>query len=504
MSSSNLVNAESIQLLVGTEPSPGTSPTIWQALEPNPGGLKDFYLKRTKIQPRPLSRRRQINAPQTVDADAMPGLTHDLTKDLQDAFGEAWTFAKTKHTGGTGQALWSTRDSNLTARTSSAFTVSANGALQSGTIVIGKGWLLNPNNTPLVVGSSATGTSIPVSAGVAETPSGYVATLEVGGFQGASGDIAIDASGNITSTVADFTTMGIPVGIKLWVGDGVGTAFSFATAAYYGAATVTAVTANLITLARRMWTVGSADTGTGKTIRLLWGLWLRNVGYGDTDYQTPTNQMELTYTKLSAGTTDEFVYLRGLQPDQLKISAPLKNFVTAETSFVGTTIDDPTTSRASGASTAAGSLAIQRYNTTSNVFHLKVANKSTEVTVSDDIDTWDLTLMNHVTGQKQQGTLGNRRTVVGEFEVQLSANALLVDDTAIKACSNDTPLTFGVGLRNGDGGLFLDVPSAVCTQSPPAFPQNGAITLALQLGAFRDATTNYTLGISTWPYLPAV
>lgn len=500
MSSNALVNAESINLQIGTEPSAGTTPTAWQILEPSPGGLRDFYGKRTKIQPRPLSKRRQVNAPQTVDLDAMPGVTHDLTKDLQDALAEAWFFVKTKHTGGTGQAYFTP-----TARTTTDYTVAANGALQSGTLVVARGFVNAANNGgPFVVGASSTGTAIKVSGGVAETVSGYLATLEVAGFQGASGDIQLDASGNIISTVADFTTMGIPVGIKIWVGDGVGTAFSFATAAYYGAATVTAVTAHQITLARRVWTVAAADTGTGKTIRLLWGRWLRNVGYGDTDYQTPTVQMELTYTKLSGGTTDEFVYAAGNQVDQLKISAPMKNFLTTETSFVGTTIGDPTTSRVSGASGAFSSLAIARYNTTSNLFHLKVAKKSDESLVSDDIDTWDLTAMNHVTGQKQQGTLGNKRTVVGEFEVQLSANAFLTSDDAIKACSNDTALTFGAGYRNGDGGIFFDVPSCVCTETPPSFPQNGPITLALKMGAFRDATTNYTLGVSLWPYLPAV
>ena len=48
----------------------------------------------------------------------------------------------------------------------------------------------------------------------------------------------------------------------------------------------------------------------------------------------------------------------------------------------------------------------------------------------------------------------------------------------------------------------FDVPSVKCTDAPPSFDANAPVSLALQMGAFRDPTGNYTLGVMLWPYLP--
>lgn len=498
MSNAGVVKAESAGLSVGIEPSLGTSPTSgWQTIQPNAGGIKGSYLKIKTVKRQPLSKLRQDEAPQIVDADAMPVITQDLTKDIQDAFLSSWTLSNVKSTGGTGQAYF-----QPTARTTTDYTVAANGALQAGTLVFARNFVNAANNGLFVVGSSSTGTAIKVASGVAETVSGYNAILEVAGFQGTSGDITLDANGNLTSSAADFTTMGLLPGMRIFIGDGAGTAFSFATAAYRGSASIVSVTAHLITLARRDWTVAAADTGTGKTIRLLWGRWARTVAFTDADYNdTSSLQFELSLLKLNAG-TDQYVYMRGNIVDQVKFSAPAQGLMTVETSFVGTTIDTPTNTRATGASAAFNPLAVSGYNTVNNVFSIRLANKATEAVVSDDIDTWDLTYMNHTTGQKQQGTLGNKRTVVGRAEAEIGASVFLTQPDAIAACQNNTPLALGIGVRNPDGGIFFDVPSCVCEDADEDFAANAPVKLALKLGAYRDPVLNITLGIMVWPYLP--
>lgn len=504
MSSFPVQKSESVTLSVCNETSLGVASTIFQILQPNAGGIGSFYPKLKTVAPLPLSKNRQLEAPQIVDLDATPEITTDLVKDTQDAFCESWFLSAAQHPGGTNQALWSTRDGTLTARTTTAFTVTANGALQAGILLIGKGWVSNPNNTLLVVGASSTGTTINVAGGVAETPSGYVATLEVAGFRGASGDIQLDASGNLISTVADFTTMGLQVGMPIWVGGVSGGGNAFATAGYQGYALIAGpISAHSLPLTRRQWTVGSADTGTGKQIDIYFGRWLRNVPFGDAAYKEPTVQFELTYPKLSAGTTDEYVYAAGNLVDSAEFTFPAQNLATVNTKFIGTTIGNPTTTRASGASTAAAPLAIARYNTVSNITYLKVAKQSDDSVVSDDIDNWKLTLMNHVTAQKQQGFLGTKRDVVGKCEVSIDMTAYLTSDAALAACANNTTLQFGAGFRNTDGGIFINVPDCKCTDSPPTFSANSAVTLALKLGAFRDLTSNYTLSMGLFAFIPA-
>lgn len=500
MSSNAIVKAEAAGLSIGFEPSLGTSPTSgWQIIQPNASGIKGFYLKNKTVKRQPLSKFGQDEQSQIVDADAMPVLTQDLTKDLQDALLQYWMMSAIKHTGGTGTAYF-----QPTSRTTTDYIVASGGALQAGTLVVARGFVNAANNGgPFVVGSSSTGTNIKVSSGVAETVSGYNATLEVAGFRGASGDIGLDTNGNLTSTVADFTTMGLLPGMWIWVGGTIGGGHDFiAQPQYRGAAKIVSVTAHLITLARRSWTVGSADPGTGQTIDLYWGRWARTVAYTDTDYNdTASVQFELSLLKLMSG-SDGYVYARGNLADQFKITAPAQGLVTVETSFVGTTVDNPTSTRATGASAAFNPLAVGAYNSVDNVFRIRLANRATEAIVSDDIGNWDLTYMNHVVGQKQAGVRGNKRTVVGRREADITANAFLTQPDALIACSNNTPLAFDFGLRNTDGAIHFDVPSCSCEDDDPQFPQNAPVQQNLKIGAFRDPTYNYTLGVMVWPYLP--
>lgn len=497
MSTFGVVKAESVTLQAAPAPSFGANPTTGaQVLQPNPDGIADYYAHIKTVQPSPLSKQRQLEAPIIVDLDATPKITHDLTKDLVDLFITGWMFSQLKQSGGTGTAYFLP-----TARTTTAYTVPAGGALQQNTLVYARGFVNAANNGLFAVGASSNSTTVTVAAGVAESVSGYVATLEVAGFRGASGDIQLDGSGNLISTVADFTTMGLNVGQWIWVGGTIGSGHDFATAAYRGFAKIAAIVANKLTLARRAWTVGSADTGTGKTIDLYFGRWARNVAFGATDYLEQDYAMELQLPQLSAGTTDMFSYSLGNLCNQVEITAPAQNLVSVVTSFIGTTIGVPTTSRSTGWSGGAASLGVTRFNSTSGEPYLVLQDQSENV-ISNDIDNWKLTLMNHVTPQKQQGFLGTKRAVTGKIEVGLDMMVYLTQPDAMIACFNNTTLTFGAGLRNNDFGIFFDIPSLKCTDAPPKFPGNGPVSLDLKSSAFRDATSNITLGISLFPFLP--
>jgi hypothetical protein len=512
MSSTAFVTlAEATGLLIARETSLGTQPTAgWQTLQPNAGKLSNFYLHTVTKAREPLTKQRQMEAPEIVDANANPGVGHDLLKDLIDATADGWLLTVFKGSGGTGTAYWSNTlaTATITARTSTAYTVTAGGALQAGTLVVPRGWVTGANATAngtlQVVGAASSSTSITVASGVAETPAGaYPVTLEVAGFRGASGDIQIDGSGDIISTVADFTTMGLSVGQWLWVGGTAGGATAFATAAYRGFAKIKGpITATKIPLERRSWTVGSADTGSSKTIDLYWGRWIRNVAFGHADYLMSSYQMELTYTGLSGGTVDEYIYAAGNVFDQVKFNIGEQALVDCDLSFIGTTITKPATTRATGASTAAAPLAIQSFNSVNKVLREKVAIKATDVVVADDIESAGITIMNHVTPQKQHGTLGTKRDVVGKVEASADLTVALTQDDAIKACQDNTTLTYDIGLRNDDMGMLFDMPSCKCTDAPPSFPANGPVSLALKLAGFRDATGNYTVGISLFPFLP--
>lgn len=493
-----LIAPEAIGSL-GTPPGTNATPvgTPWRTMEPDQGQISNFYRNIKTIAPSPISVERQELAPEIVGATATPSLMMDLTADLMQQVGEGMVLAKASHVGGTATGYF-----EPTARTSTAFTVPANGALQAGTLLTGLGWLLNPNGTLLVVGAAATGTSITVAGGVAETVSAYLATLQVVGFRGAASDITLDANGNLTSTIADFTTMGIVPGMEIYVGGVPGTSFAFATTGYNGPAMVVNVAAHLLTLKRRAWTVVAADTGTGKTIDLYTGRWLRNVSTVNAAYQEQAYNIELSLSSINAG-SPEYVYAQGQYVMSFDVDAPLGGLVKTTLNFLGTDVTDPATSRTAGPSAAPVPLATARFNSATKEPYVQFLVAATEVSVASDIKSWKLSFSNGVTGQEQHGKVGPKRIIVGKVNCSLAVDLVVTQDDAIKACTANTTLSFGALLRNANGGVFIDIPAGKFTAAVPKFPANNVVEISPKLGAFIDPVLRYTLGMTVFAYLPA-
>jgi len=493
--------SEAVGLRSVLETSLGIAPTTgWLTLQPDQGGITDFYLKTTTVAPSPISTFRQMEAPELVDADAAPKITGDLTMDHLYAFREGAMLVVTKHSGGTGQSRFP-----VSAVSSTVYTVAALGALQAGTLISAKGFTNAANNGLKVVGASSTGTTIPTSGLVAETVSGYVPYAEVAGFRGASGDIGIDVNGNITSTIADFTTMGLNVGQVIYVGGAPGTAFSFATAGYGGYVKLTGIAAHLLTtsVVTRQWTQVAADAGTGKTIDLRFGSWLREVALDDAAYQEPSYAMELSIPGIGAGNATVFCYAQGQTLDQIEITSAAKSLIKLAMTFSGTFVTSPSTIRATGPSTAQAVLERQRFNTVTKLRYLRFTDATTGAVVSNKISSWTLTHKNGVTPLKQQGTFGTAENIVGKAEVMIKAELYVNQTEGIAAAPNNTTIAFGAGLNNGDGGIFFDVPSTKWTNAPLTFPANGPVMLSADTAGFRDAVGNYTMGISMFADLPA-
>lgn len=128
-------SAESAGILIAPEVTFGVQPTTgWSTMEPDQDQINDFYRNIKTVAPSPISVERQEKAPVIVDADAMPKLQMDLTRDLLLQAGEGMFLSKPRHAGGTGQSLFTP-----SARTTTAYTVAALGNLPAGTLVFGSG-----------------------------------------------------------------------------------------------------------------------------------------------------------------------------------------------------------------------------------------------------------------------------------------------------------------------------------------------------------------------------
>lgn len=507
---SSLVRAESVTLLSAIESVLGTQPTTgWRQHQPNPDGITDFYPKIKKVARAPLSKNRQNEKGDVIDLDAEPKIGHDLNKDLLDYFGPGIFLALEKYSGGTASGCFAVTPAvragaiALSAVAAGAYTVASAGALQQGTLMQARGFTNALNNGTQLVAAASTATSIKVTAAVLEALPPANATLEVCGFQGTAADITQTTTG-LASTVANFTTMGLNVGQWIWIGGGTAAApgaLGFATG-YRGLARITAIAATALTLDRTT-TALSADPGAGKTIQLFFGSFLRDVAIDSADYIEQSYQLELSLPGAAAAAATDYVYATGQLIDTMEINSPITNKVDATLLFNGMNVIDPSTSRATGATSAPAPLATSALNNVTELPRIRLYDPMNAIVISQDIMSWKLTLQNNVTPQKQQGTLGAARLIVGKCIVAVAMELFLIVDDTIKAIRDNRSLQFDVTLRNNDAACLWDVPGGMLDAGAEKFPANGPVTIAPTLLAFRDPTMNYTLGCSRFPFMPA-
>ena len=497
------VRTEGTNLAVVIETALGVAATTgWRNLQPNSYG--DIGPSIKKVARTHISKNRQRQRPVLVDLDSAVPWEADLTYDVIDVFAEGIFMADTKESGGTGTAVFV-----VTAAVNgapSSFTVAAGGALATNRLVYARGWQNAINNGVHVVAAASTGTSIKVNTAlVNETPAGaYNVGLEVAGVQGATGDIQIDGSGDIITTVLDCTTLGLQVGQWIWVGDlASGSAFAFANLAYTGYARVKGpITATKIPLEFRDWTVGASDSGAGKTIRLLFGRWLRNVAMDHADYKEPSYTFEMTYPRLGAGPVDEYEYMKGNFVDEWKWNLPLTDKATVSLTFIGTNSDNPTTSRLTGASTATNPLTNIAVSTSVDLPRLRVLNVD-ESGIATDFKSIAITFKNNVSPEKALGRLGAALSNIGVFEVMADVDVIFTNDTVIKAIRDNRTANLSVGVRNGDFGALIDVPSMTIDEGDRQFGKNESVRISTKSSAFQDAKLGCSASLSLFPYLPA-
>jgi hypothetical protein len=136
------------------------------------------------------------------------------------------------------------------------------------------------------------------------------------------------------------------------------------------------------------------------------------------------------------------------------------------------------------------------------VRRLRVAKNIDETGVQSDIFDWKLTLAKSVKPQVQQGTLGARRMVFGDFTAMLDLTAVFVDTNVCDAIRANTTCAFDVALRSADCTALFDVPSFDPMGGNPDIKENDVVTLAVQGDAWRDQAFNYVAGLTELVYLP--
>jgi hypothetical protein len=502
---SALVKSEFVTLLSALESTLGVqAAAAWMQHQPNPGGLQAFYPNLKKVARSPLSKNLQDEKGAVVGLGCAPKVVHDLSRDFIEQFREAAFRSATKQPSSTGQSKFLP-----TGVTATGYTVAANGNLAQNILVYAQGFTNAANNGLKVLGAGSIATEIKTAGLVVEAAPPAGACVYVVGVQGAASDIAVNAAGNLTSTANIFTTLGLQVGMWIWLGGGTAAApgaLGFATAADRGFARITAIAAGVLTVDRRSSATSSAgvwaaDTGVAKTIHMYYGPWVRNVAGDHADYKEPSYSLELSEPGAAAAAATDYVYSLGSCLNMLEINAPSEDKAVATASFVGTNFTDPSTSRATGASGATAPFANNAFTTADQVRRLRIANVD-ESGISTDILDWKLTINNNIKPGVQQGFLGAVRMIFGKFQVKLDVTCIFTQDDVCKAIRDNRTVAFDVAVASTDGALLFDVPSAMLDDGAPAINANEEVTLPTTAMAFRDSTYNFTCGMQLFPFLP--
>lgn len=498
------VDAEATGVVLAPETTLATAPGAgaWTTVQPNPGGIQGWEPKLKTVERDPLSVFATPEKGDNVGLDVDITLVSDWNKDVVDLLGESVFRCATAHFGGTGQSLF-----RPTAVTSTGYTVASLGALANGLLVYARGFNTAANNGLKKLAGTSTGTEIKTSSLTAEASPPSNATVDVVGVEGATGDIQIDASGNITSTLLNFTTMNIKVGSWVLLPTAakaleMGSA-TYAFANYSGRARITAITATKLTLERRTWTVGAADTGTGKAIRLFFASrFYRNYSLDSASYKKATLHGELAEQGPGTAGVATYTYAEGLAVDSFELNAPLEDKIVMTTKFTGLDVPDPVLAadRVTGPSAAYAPQASSLVDTATDLKQIRLTDSSG--TLVGEINSWKFTLANAAKARKVQATFGGIDHTYGKFMFSVSMEAYYNDFNAIKALRDNRALSWDAFAQNHQFGFQLDLPNVALRGGARQYAANEPVMITCDVPAFRNATDNIAGSLSVFGYVP--
>lgn len=384
------------------------------------------------------------------------------------------------------------------------FTVAAGGDLDAGTLIYTRGFTNAANNGLNVVVATSTTTAIKVATGtlVAEAAPPKNVELDVCGVEGATGDIQIDANGDLISTVLDFTTLGLTVGQWIYLPT-VGSTHGFATAGNEGFAQVTAIAAAKLTLARRD-AAYSADTAAGIDIRIYFGQFVCDLATSDANFREESFHVERVMPNLGAAAATRYQYAAGNRCNEAAFQFPLTALASCGFNFLGQITGDPTGTRATmGAGEPLEDVSGDAFGTPSNLPRLRLA-ETDETVIGSGAMFKDITinLRNGVTEDKRLGSLGAVNLPWGTFEFDIDMTAVLTDEAVLTALKDNRTLSMTVACKNDDGGMIWDAPAMTIDGGEQELEIGQVSRIRTTGKAHRDDTLGYCCGISLFPYLP--
>lgn len=515
--------AQAAQVLVARAPTPGTQPTTgWMTVQPNPSGIQNFHPEYIDVRRNVLNPFMTAEKGDHVGQNATPTLVHDLNKGLLDIFGIGFTRSAAKIPGDEGVQIYYPTAATDGGGSQDGFTVGADGDLLNGTIVRARGFRNAANNGVFVLEGTSTTTSIkvPTATLVAETvsPTGS-AQVEVTGYQFTSGDLQMDASGNLTTTPStgkDCTTLGLVDGQPIMIGGSTsGTKLATVPTGTYAYVNGT-VTTNLIPL-RGHTTIDTtaktvtafspgADDGDGKTVQLFFGVFYRNVADGDPDYiEEPAWWAELRDTGVGTANAAVFSYVKDMVINSVSLAMGVESKIEATLSFTARSITAPVEAadRRSGPASAYPAVSMELFDTScSDMLVHRLMNAENNSLLIAEVNSCTLTIEHGVTARKQLAACGAAGMIFGNIAPRLEMETFFERRAVPVAIENNTTCRYECVLRNGQAAVFIELPALTLSGGAKTYAENSPVMMTIAAPAHRDTLTNRILSMSVIPYIP--
>lgn len=480
---------------------------IWYGLEPN--GYGDFGAKISTIARTPIDPSRQNKKGTITDLDANANFPLDFTRtnllDMMQGFlyADAREWPKTAPLVGTQVPLTSVSGTQYVAASGlSAFNVANYLVLATGFNV--------PGNNGVHLVSAATATTVSASGLAVEASPPANAKLEVVGKQFASGDLAATYSGGVLTLTS--TASALPIFIPgAWIGLGssvVGERFDTLPKGVFRVRTST--TAALVVDDCLLSAGGTlaADAGAGKTIRMWFGTTVKNEQTSSLIKRTSYQFARDLGTSPVYSPEHQAQYLLGCVPNEMKLSIPGQNKITADLSFLGCDVEYR--SGNSGdlvkAGTYVAALGEDAYNTTSDIKTSKLAISSTGsnstplFTYSNKID---LSINNNAKASKAIGVLGALDINYDNIEVKGQVEAYFENTDSLAVVRNNTDCSFMNLILNSakSYGCVIDCPLVTLGDASLNVAKGQDIMIPLEIMAAQNKFGN-TITYTHFDHLP--
>ncbi len=483
---------------------------VWNPLEPN--SYADFGGSITTVARNPINDSRQRKKGVVTDLDASGGFEADLTQsNLQDIL-QGFFFADLRPKGEeVPTAATGTTDLFATASTT-GFLV--------GSLVRSTGWAEAGNNfNEAVVTAVVSDTTVEVLAETLVTqgspPAGV--NLVVVGHEGASADIDVDAASTfpaLTSSILDFTTLGLIPGEWIFIGGDPATS-DFVNAANNGPKRIRTIAANRLEFDKSNLAM-ITETGTSILLRMYFGRVLKNELGSLIQRRTYQLERQLGAPDDASPAQIQAEYIIGAVPSEATFTIPSANKLTTSLSFIGAdseTIDGPTSLKTG---TRPSLVEADAFNTSSDFSRIRLAQHTDGTEAPTPLFAFaqelTITINNNVSPNKAVGTLGAFEVTAGTFQVGGSLTAYFADVDAITAVRNNVDITLDLFMVKGAAGekqgIVFDLPLITLGDGRPNVEQDQAITLPLNMDAATaakiDTNLDYTAMMVFFDFLPNV